>query len=409
MKRVLLGTTALLAAGAIASPALAEDPIRLTVGGYYKAAYMGISDDNGVIDDDDDDGPELGHNTNRDGLFSDAEIQFVGATVLDNGLEVGLQIELEGEDQFNDQVDEAYIWFGGGFGELRIGSDDEALHKACVIPPGGSSNFSAFSPNQWASNSAGLMSAFSGFGDNSICSGVDGDAQKIIYTSPVLGGFQLTASYTPSGADETHDDGVGAHLGMPVNTTGESRHNTSVALNYGYEGNGWGLAASLGGAWEGHKEEDDSNVGTDLSFAEQDFYQAGINFFFGNFSIGVGGEYYNDLVDIRFDEISITNDAWVAGIGMSYAYDAWIFGAQYSHREDDFEITDDDENAQSEITQDRVIGTVTYLFGPGMNLDASVAYTWLDTDPEALVLFDDSGDINDYQSIEVGIGATLTF
>jgi hypothetical protein len=136
MKRALLGTSALLGVGMMVHPALAEEPIHLTIGGYYKAAYMGISDDNGVLDDDDDANPELGHNTNRDGLFSDAEIHFLGSTVLDNGLEVGVQIELEGEDQFGDQVDEAYVWFGGGFGELRVGSDDEALHKACVIPPG---------------------------------------------------------------------------------------------------------------------------------------------------------------------------------------------------------------------------------------------------------------------------------
>jgi hypothetical protein len=56
-----------------------------------------------------------------------------------------------------------------------------------------------------------------------------------------------------------------------------------------------------------------------------------------------------------------------------------------------------------------VIGTATYLFGPGMNLDASVAYTWLDADPETIVLFGDSSGIDDYQAIEVGVGATLTF
>jgi outer membrane protein OmpU len=410
MKRALLGTSALLGVGMMVHPALAEEPIHLTIGGYYKAAYMGISDDNGVLDDDDDANPELGHNTNRDGLFSDAEIHFLGSTVLDNGLEVGVQIELEGEDQF-DQIDEAYVWFGGGFGELRVGSDDEALHKACVIPPGGSSNFSAFSPNQWAANTGGLMSAFAGFGDNSICTGVDGttDAQKIIYTSPVFAGFQLTASYTPNGGDETHDDGVGTHVGMPTNTPGESRHNTSVALNYGYEGNGWGLAASLGGSWEGHKEEDNESFGgADVSFGEQEFYQAGINVFIGNFAIGVGGEIYNDLVDFRFEGDSITNDVWVAGVGMSYAYDAWIFGVQYSHREDEFVVSADEED-ELDLSQDRVIGTTTYLLGPGMNLDASIAYTWLDADPEAVLLFDDSGGLDDYQAIEVGVGATLTF
>src|SRR5688572_3325691 len=409
MKRALLGTSALLGVGIAVSPALAEEPIRISIGGYYKAAYMGISDDNGVIDDDDDEGAQLGHDTNRDGLFSDAEIHFLGSTVLDNGLEVGVQIEVEGEDHFGDQVDEAYAWFGGGFGELRVGSDDDALHKACVIPPGGSSNFSAFSPNQWAANTGGLMSAFAGFGDNSICTGVDGDAQKLIYTSPVLGGFQLTTSYTPSGADETHGDGVGAHIGMPTNTPGQSRHNTSAPLNYGYEGDGWGLAASLGGSWEGHKEEDnDSFGGANVNFGEQDFYQAGLNLFIGNFAVGVGGEIYNDLSDIRFEGERITVDSWVAGVGMSYAHDAWIFGAQYSHREDEFTISID-EGGKADLSQDRVIGTATYLLGPGMNFDASVAYTWLDADPETIVLFDESGEINNYQALEFGVGATLTF
>jgi predicted porin len=411
MKRLLLATSGLISAGVIACPALAEDPIHISIGGYYKAAYMGISDDNGVIDDDDDELPELGHNTNRDGLFSDAEIDFLGSTVLDNGLEVGVQIELEGEDQFNDQIDEAYIWFGGGFGELRVGSDDEALHKACVIPPGGSSNFSAFSPNQWASNGGALMAVFSGFGDNSICTGVDGntDAQKLIYTSPVFAGFQLTASYTPNGGAETHDEGAGAHVGMPVHFVGQSRHNTSAALNYGYEGDGWAVAASLGGAWEGHKEGDNTGFGgSDVSLGEQENYQAGLNLFVGNFAIGVGGEIYNDLGDVRFEDQRIHSDSWVAGIGMSYSYDAWIFGAQYSHRENDFDVSADD-GLEGELTQDRVIGTVTYLLGPGMNLDASAAYTWLDADPETLEVFDDSGEVNDYQSIELGVGATLTF
>jgi len=251
------------------------------------------------------------------------------------------------------------------------------------------------------------MSNFSGFGDNSICTGVDGktDAQKIIYTSPVFAGFQLTASYTPNGGDEDQIDGVGPHLGMPLNTFGESRHNTSVALNYGYDGQDWGLAASLGGSWEGHKEQG-GTPGIDLNPEEQEFYQAGLNLYFGNFAIGIGGELYNDLLGIEIMGETVHTDSWVAGIGASYSYDAWIFGAQYSHREDDIEFGDEFDDSQQ--SQDRVIGTITYLFGPGMNFDASVAYTWLDADPELLPLTDDE-ELNDYQSVEIGLGATITF
>src|SRR6185295_11886080 len=118
MKKVLLGTTALLGAGLVASPAFAADGIKLGVGGFFKSAYM-------MVFDDDSEG-EIGNERNTDGFFQDAEVHFTGSTVLDNGLEVGARIELEGENA-GDQIDEAWIFFSGGFGEVRIGSDDEAL------------------------------------------------------------------------------------------------------------------------------------------------------------------------------------------------------------------------------------------------------------------------------------------
>src|SRR5262245_4611567 len=144
MKKLLLGTSALFGAAAVATPALAEEPIKLAVGGFFKTAYMV------VIDDDDE--IELGNERNTDGFFSDSEIFFTGSTVLDNGLEVGARVELEGETD-GDQIDEAWIFFSGGFGEVRIGSEDEALANACIVPPGGTGNFSAFSSNQWGGHS----------------------------------------------------------------------------------------------------------------------------------------------------------------------------------------------------------------------------------------------------------------
>src|SRR4029450_5160798 len=100
-----------------------------------------------MVNFDDDSEGEVGNENNTDGFFNDAEIHFVGSTVLDNGLEVGARVALEGEDD-SDQIDEAWIWFSGGFGEVRIGSDDEALANACIVPPGGTGNFSGLSPHQ---------------------------------------------------------------------------------------------------------------------------------------------------------------------------------------------------------------------------------------------------------------------
>jgi predicted porin len=398
MKKILLATTSLLGAGLVASPAFAADGVKLSVGGFFKEAYM-------VVFDDDSEG-ELGNEHNTDGFFNDAEVHFTGSTVLDNGLEVGARIELEGEND-DDQIDEAWIYFSGGFGEVRIGSDDDALANACIVPPGGTGNFSAFSPNQWGANSSLLFSLFSVFSSNSVCTGVDdkGDAQKLIYITPNFGGFQLTASYTPDAAAEDHVDGAGPHVGMPSHTGGGSRHNTSVYGTYSYEGDGWGLTAGLGGAWQGHVEEG----GSDVSLHEQDFYQAGINLAVGNFGIGIVGEYYNDMFSFSSDDGSVDIDIWVAGIGASYQMDAWTFGLQYSHREDDIDISGSDLN-HIDFQQDRVVATANYVLGPGINIDGEVGYTWTDSDPEFSVITDDSvGDLDDYNAIEIGIGTNITF
>ena len=385
MKKVLLGTTALLGAGLVASPAFAADGIKLGVGGFFKTAYM-------VVFDDDSEG-ELGNEHNTDGFFSDAEVHFTGSTVLDNGLEVGARIELEGEQDAGDQIDEAWIYFSGGFGEVRIGSDDEALANACIVPPGGTGNFSAFSPNQWGANVTPLASSV-GLTSNTVCSGVDdrGDAQKIVYISPSFAGFQLTVSYTPNGGDERHDDGVGGHVGMPVNADRESRHNLSAYGTYSFEGDGWGLTAGAGASFEGHVEQE---PGADRE--EQDFYQAGLNLTFGNFAVGGVFEYFHDLFDVN-DVDSI--DAWVAGGGISYSMDAWTVGAQYSHQQADHDEVGGDD---FDFSMDRAVLTGQYNMGPGIAIDAELGYTWVDTDPELDAGFDD------YQGFEIGIGTNFTF
>jgi len=389
MKRKLLASTAMIGAGLASSPVSAADGIKLGIGGFFNAAYMA------VVDDDSE--GELGNERNTDGLFNDAEIHFDGSAVLDNGLTVGARVELEGETE-DDQIDEAWIFFSGGFGEVRVGSIDDALSYNCVLPPGGTENFSAFSPNQWGANT--VIS-------NPACVGVDesdgGDAQKLLYFTPVFGGFQLSLSYTPNGGDQTHGDGVGPHVGMPFNTDDESRHNVSVYLTYAYEGDGWGMTWGGGGSWEGHVEQ---SPGPDRQ--EQDFYQTGLNFTFGNFEVGGVFEYYNDALDRGGDkgdvQPALALDAWVAGIGIAYTYDAWVFGAQYSHLDAD----SGGDTAISDFTQDRAMLIGAYSLGPGIVLDGEIAYTWADTGPEGGETADGT-DADDYDALEIGLGTSLTF
>src|SRR3546814_4111869 len=80
--------------------------------------------------EDDDPGDSGDHHNDFD-IHQNTEIHVKGETTLDNGVTVGVHWELEG-DESSDQIDEAYGYFSGGFGEVRFGSDDEASLQTCV-------------------------------------------------------------------------------------------------------------------------------------------------------------------------------------------------------------------------------------------------------------------------------------
>jgi predicted porin len=384
MRRLLATSGAVL--GTLAGGEARADGIQLQVGGEFNAAYQAVFDD--------DSEGEPGNERNTDGLFQDAEIHFTGSTVLDNGLEVGARIELAGEDDDGSQIDEAWIYFSGGFGEVRMGSFDDALALLCVIPPGGTENFSAFSPNQWGANTVT---------SNSVCTGVDdeGDAQKLLYLSPVFAGFQLGLSYTPSGDKKTHGDGVGAHLGMPVNEDDASRHNVSLYGTYSYETEDWYLQVGLGGSWEGNVEKADGEPNRD----ESEFYQAGVLVGIEDVSFGASFEYYHDddLFLATLENGDVVADRWVLGVGAAYELEPWTFGIGYSILQADIDIAGAPDE---DFTQQRAALTASYELGAGIDLDGELAYTWTDADPESAP---DFTDLADYDAFEIGTGIAIEF
>src|SRR5262245_34788283 len=175
MRKALMATTALLGAGAAPAQAFAADAIKLSLGGFMRTAVLQNFDDHGSGD--------LGNKRYNTGVFSDGEIYFLGNATLDNGLTVGVHVELEAE-QDDDQIDGAYIFFQGGFGEFRVGSQYGAMETMCVTPVGGTANFGAFSQYQIINN------AFSGFSAG-ICNTVDSfmgneHSQKVLYLTPTF-------------------------------------------------------------------------------------------------------------------------------------------------------------------------------------------------------------------------------
>ncbi len=220
MRKVLLGSTALVAAGMLVGsgvPAQGAEPITLSVGGYYQVfvVFRAQSDvDNAPpgntqsVNGNDEDI----HHTD---VQQEGEVFFSGSTTLDNGITVGVNIQLEAY-QKGDQIDEHYVFFSGNFGRLVLGAENSAPYLMHYGAPGAVPGHGLDSPNFFtligtAGNSAGA------FGANGPPSAVAdtpanlaSDANKITYFTPRFSpGFQFGFSYTPDITDGNGRGGTG--------------------------------------------------------------------------------------------------------------------------------------------------------------------------------------------------------
>jgi hypothetical protein len=202
MKKHLLGTTALVAAGmfAMVDTAAAQtkvQPIQVSVGGYW-AEYISYTsqDDVGATTNG-----GSGEITKFD-QFSDKEIHFNGRTTLDNGLTIGFRAELEANTEA-DQIDESFMFVEGRFGRLELGAINNVQYRMAYKAPeaqtrpwsneGNIFNVMA-QPTGSANFDTMLGTTVSRFHDN--------DSEKINYYTPRFAGFQLGASYIPNSSQD---------------------------------------------------------------------------------------------------------------------------------------------------------------------------------------------------------------
>ena len=186
MKKLLYGTTALVAVGA--------DKVKIGVGGYMQAFFVGV-------DQDDNDG-EPGVNLRDHLVAREGEIIFNGSTTFDNGLKVGAQVQLEAE-VCGDQIDETFIFFSGSWGRVNIGAENSAAYLM---------HYSAPASSHWAHGlqSANFMHAGPGAGHgvgncvHTAPANLTSDSEKITYFTPRLSGFQFGVSYTPERCQENN-------------------------------------------------------------------------------------------------------------------------------------------------------------------------------------------------------------
>ncbi len=198
MKKLLLGSTALVVGGLMAAPAMAADPIKVGVGGYYTfyAIAGGISSSyatNGTF-------------TSYKGLFfaQEGEIHFVGQTKLDNGTSVGVNVELEawnpnaGGTGTVATIDEAFLFAFGDWGRVEFGSRDAASYRMYYGAPSALIGFGAIQHNHNIGNMLAQGSNKAYFHSTTATNTAAWqDTQRINYFTPRFQGLQIGVGYTP--------------------------------------------------------------------------------------------------------------------------------------------------------------------------------------------------------------------
>jgi predicted porin len=338
MKKLLLGSTALMAAGALlASPAAAEEKIKLNVGGYYQSVLS-------FVDQDVDGGTPKYHEVN---VRQEGEVQFTGSTTLDNGLTIGVNIQMEAVAQ-GDQLDEQFVFFSGDWGRVNVGAENSAPYLMGYIAPGvglgvNSPNFYLFSPQGAART-------------NNVTSNIS-DSNKLTYFSPRFSGFQLGVSYTPNTDAKSGDRQT---FGLNTdNNPGDQSNYFSIGANFVESFNGVDIAVS------GGYEVGDLEAQTTLGLADDDeAWAIGLNIGFSGFTVGGSyGENNNGANGV------VDSTGW--DVGASYSTGPWGVSLGYMHNETEIGPLGDDE-------RDLVEAAASYALGPGITIVGSVQ--WMDED-----------------------------
>ncbi len=327
MKKVLFGSTALVAA-AVAAPAMAND-VNMTVGGFFVTG-VGVGQFNGDV------------NVEKDfHIIRDGEIQFKGSGTLDNGLRIGVRVELEAFPQDTTQIDETFMTIDGTFGQILIGTNDNAAY-----------NVGGYTGNLGSSIGMGSWDGGKVFVPGAIDNSFDeGDDMAVHYYIPNIAGFEAGVSWSPTAGSEADD----------IDTDDDPTNSEDlIAVGASYTAEFDGGSFTIGGGYltvsDDADEFDDTSwgVGAELAFGQ----------------ITIGGRYSYDENEIGGG--GDTEEITRYGGGIVYATGPWEFGlnAAYEDREND------DPDLEEERI--RVNAGVTYELGDGVALGLGVDYGELD-------------------------------
>ncbi|MGV8997639.1 MAG: porin [Parvibaculaceae bacterium] len=319
MKKILLGTTALVAVGLIAGPALASDPLKVTVGGNVVTGFYVVDSDN------------IGGTSMQDTKVAVVarNIDIIAEGTLDNGLTAGVDAKLMLGSDFSNRASTAnnngfatfrqlFAYLEGGFGRFEIGGTDGAAYKMHYTSPWFVPGNGVDSPNIYNSGNATAFGSPVAPTRVSTFSLLATNANKVSYFTPRLAGFQLGASYTP---DVSGTNVKANGFGLIAKGTSNTSEVYEIALNYAGTIGGLDLGA------DGFYTSGKSNINN----TSPEEYGAGANL--GMWGFTLGGAYYNsnDIAGPGFTAAGAGQEVWTAGL--SYKTGPWTVGGAYLRAE----------------------------------------------------------------------------
>lgn len=251
IKKLLLGTSALLGAGllATASPASAQQGPTVSPGGKLNVSVSGFARFLWVAGDVKE---RYGGQQSSSDFRNDTEVHIIARGKDEStGIEYGATVEFEADTNRNDNTDETWVIVKGPFGELRFGDED------------GASDLMKLGAFTIAAGTGGI----DGTVDlPRLVAGVNtSDATKIIYFTPRIAGFQAGVSYTPNAGSS----GDNLAVTNVDNAKDVFEFGANYVGNFGDVGIRVGVIGHVGDSTDGDVDEDFEKlyVGGTLSFA----------------------------------------------------------------------------------------------------------------------------------------------
>jgi outer membrane protein OmpU len=396
MKKVLLGSTALLSAALLSHGARADDqPVKIGISGYYQSGYMVNLHES----------PSSSTNM-PDAVGQYGQLNFSGDTKFADGIGAGVFIQMYG---FNHhpvggsnggvgQIEQSWLHITGAeFGEFRIGDQNDIRRaKSVTAPEFANYLFGVNSPDLLLDNATGARAVTS----NTTTAPLGSDyAPAVAWFSPTVSGFQFAVSYAPDNTQGA--EGFGATGSYLANANVTLRDKYSSALTW--SGSVYGLTMNASAAISGATEKNatfDPTTGALVDGVENPgnpfIWNVGYSVGWGPWAVGADYEQYkapggdgartNRTVDLGF---TYTIGNWVAGAEVSRGAYKGFYGA---------------DTAKDPTLTQAIIGA-TYNLGPGVSVSGGVETS--DWDNNGLNAA--AGGAAGYDNIALLIGSNINF